>query len=240
MIGMGQSDFFAYWRLSRLADVFVGKRRPARQDLGPLAYAVAPRALRTAMVARKPLLQMPWLRPEAAREGRRAMARRMAEAPLRYDQAVRVEREHRCHLGSLRCLEATSAVAGTELVVPYYDPAFHTTNTRLGWLGPGGRGSALRAQVGHLLPEHAFGRSDSTNFRGVFWGHRTRAFAESWSGRGLDEEMVDPEALRKEWLSDEPDLRTAMLMQLAWLAEESRREEKDQVDTAAPLAGQNA
>ena len=86
VIGMGQSDFFSYWRLSRLADVFLGKRRPNRHDLGQLAYALAPRALRTAMVARQPLLQMPWLRPEAAREGRRAMARPRGRgtAPLRH------------------------------------------------------------------------------------------------------------------------------------------------------------
>ena len=164
----------------------------------------------------------------------------MAEAPLRFDTALRVEREHRCHEGSLRCLEATASTAGTELAIPYYDGAVHVVLKRTGWLGAGGRDTALRAQVGHLLPEHAFGRSDSTNFRGVFWGHRARAFAESWSGRGLDEEMVDPEALRREWLSDQPDLRTGMLMQLAWLAEEVSREEQDEVDAAAPLAGRNA
>ena len=34
--------------------------------------------------------------------------------------------------------------------------------------------------------------------------------------------MVDPEALRQEWLSEIPDFRTGLLLQAAWLAERER------------------
>ena len=35
----------------------------------------------------------------------------------------------------------------------------------------------------------------------------------------LDEALVDPEALRREWVSEVPDFRTALLLQSAWLAD---------------------
>jgi hypothetical protein len=220
VLGIGQGDFFSYWRLAKLSDVFLGKRRPTVRDAGLLAYALLPKAVRTAHAKRHPMLEMPWLRPEMAREARQATARRFTHGPLRCDHAIMVERTFRCHQGSLRCLKATSAETGTDIVVPYLDPDLQMAMVRTsGWRGRGSRGSVLRAQVGHLLPERALGRTDSTNFQRVLWGHRARAFAESWSGAGLDTEMVDPEVLRDEWLSDSPDFRTAGLLQLAWLSE---------------------
>jgi asparagine synthase (glutamine-hydrolysing) len=177
---------------------------------------------------------MPWLRPEIAREARQAMVERVTHGPLRCDRAIMVARTFRCHQGALRCLAATSAETGTDVVVPYYDAALSVAMARAsGWRGRGSRGSVLKAQVGHLLPERALDRTDTTNFQRVLWGHRARAFAEGWSGASLDTEMVDPEALRQEWLSDSPDFRTAGLLQLAWLAETATQ-------AARPLVAQHA
>ena len=55
---------------------------------------------------------------------------------------------------------------------------------------------------------------------GVFFGARSREFATSWSGGGLDESIVDVDTLRQTWLSDRPDPRTACLLQYAWLTEQ--------------------
>jgi hypothetical protein len=240
VLGMGPSDFFSYWRLAKLADLLQGRRRPRLGDLQLAAYALSPRGLRTRMVESNRAVQLSWLRPEMAERTRHALAVWMAHAPLRFDSAVNVERTHRCNQGALRCLRATSAAAGTDVVLPYYDPAFHVAVTRrLGWRGLD-RTTSMDKQVGHLLPEHAINRRDSVNFRGVLWGERTRAYAEAWNGEGLDEELlVDPDALRAEWLSEKPDMRSATLLQLAWLTEEVQKDQKAD-EAAGLLAAQSA
>jgi hypothetical protein len=86
-----------------------------------------------------------------------------------------------------------------------------------GW---GGREGWLHELAGGLLPESVLGRRDGTHLQEVVFGRHTRAFAERWSGRGLDESLVDPERLRSIWLGDRQDFRTALLMQLAWLQQE--------------------
>ena len=48
----------------------------------------------------------------------------------------------------------------------------------------------------------------------------TRRFAERWTGEGLDLDLVDPEALRAEWLSSAPDVHSLIPIQAAWLAAE--------------------
>jgi asparagine synthase (glutamine-hydrolysing) len=77
----------------------------------------------------------------------------------------------------------------------------------------------MNALAGDLLPANVLGRTSKAYFNRVFFGEHTRAFAASWSGEGLDERLIDPEALRREWLSEVPDFRTSLLLQSAWLAD---------------------
>jgi hypothetical protein len=70
-----------------------------------------------------------------------------------------------------------------------------------------------------LLPPDIVGRSSKAYFNRVFFGDESHAFAAEWSGRGIDETLVDAEALRDEWLSEIPDFRTSMMLQSAWLAD---------------------
>jgi asparagine synthase (glutamine-hydrolysing) len=70
-----------------------------------------------------------------------------------------------------------------------------------------------------LLPTDVVRRTTKASFNRVFFGEESRAFAVAWSGRGLDETLIEPEALRQEWLSEAPDGRTALLLQSAWLAD---------------------
>ena len=41
--------------------------------------------------------------------------------------------------------------------------------------------------------------------------------AQAWAGQGVDEAVVDPEALRATWSAPEPDAHTYLLLQAAWL-----------------------
>jgi hypothetical protein len=58
----------------------------------------------------------------------------------------------------------------------------------------------------------------------VFTEH-TRSFAREWDGSGVDTALVDPEALRENWLSKVPHLPTMNLLQQAWLHTQQTIEE---------------
>ena len=77
----------------------------------------------------------------------------------------------------------------------------------------------MKALARDLLPADVIRRRTKAYFNRVFFAEESRAFAAEWSGRGLDDKLVDPEMLRREWLSDVPDIRTALLLQSAWLTE---------------------
>jgi hypothetical protein len=54
----------------------------------------------------------------------------------------------------------------------------------------------------------------------VFWNEHSRELADRWNGDGVDDELVDVEALRREWKEPCPDARTFMLLQEIALSEE--------------------
>jgi hypothetical protein len=47
----------------------------------------------------------------------------------------------------------------------------------------------------------------------VFWNEHSRELVARWVGDGIDDELVDIEALRREWEAPHPDARTFMLLQ---------------------------
>jgi hypothetical protein len=222
VLGMGSSEFFLFWRWAGLADVLAGRRRPRRGDLRTLAFGLLPPALRVPVARRAaPPLAMPWLRPEVEQRVVRMMLERATEVPARWDRALAVQRTHRCRTGALRSLEALALGAGAGVLTPMFATGFMAAVADAGGArGWGGRDGWLHELAGGLLPESVLGRRDGTHLQEVVFGRHTRAFAERWSGRGLDESLVDPERLRSIWLSDRQDFRTALLMQLAWLQEE--------------------
>jgi hypothetical protein len=223
VIAVGPSDFFLFWRFARVADVLVGKRRLRRSDLKPIAAGLAPEALRARVARRKVAPHVsPWLRPEPARRMEDLLTERVAQVPMRFDRAIATEFQHRCHTATQRSMGALADAAGAKILVPMVDPAMLGALMRKGGgRGWGGRSSGVRALAAGLLPEEILARRDQTNMQEVLFGERTRAFAQSWSGEGLDESLVDPEAVRAAWLRDHFDSRSAALMQLAWLHDRS-------------------
>ena len=55
----------------------------------------------------------------------------------------------------------------------------------------------LRALVPDLLPDAVFARTTKAAFNGAYMGPHTRAFAERWTGAGVDAELVDADELRR-------------------------------------------
>jgi hypothetical protein len=77
----------------------------------------------------------------------------------------------------------------------------------------------LRQMCSDLLPVDVLAARPGPDLTRVFFDDASREFAVIWTGTGLDESIVDAEALRRIWLSDRPDPRTACLLQYAWLTE---------------------
>ena len=129
-----------------------------------------------------------------------------------------------------RNFELTQAIFGAlardsdvTLVQPFFDPRFiraiGASAPQKGWPS---RATATALHFGDVLPPGVAERRDKAVFDELHAGEVSRTFARSWDGRGLDHDLIDPEALRKEWLSPLPDYRSLTPLNAAWLATRDR------------------
>jgi asparagine synthetase B (glutamine-hydrolysing) len=220
--GLGGDELFATWRWRNHADALARRRRPTPLDPLRLAYAASPGALRTWRELRRYRLRgLVWLRPEAARSASRLEAAARAEQPRAWSRWVDWFARRRSVRAPQWSLSLLAADAGTALVHPLLDPGFLAAIARAGGrLGFGDRTAAMRALFGELLPEAVLLRPTKARYSEALWGRGTRAFADEWSGSGVDGELVDPVALRAEWRGPNPHEDSAMLLHAAWLSEE--------------------
>jgi asparagine synthase (glutamine-hydrolysing) len=98
------------------------------------------------------------------------------------------------------------------LLEPLVLAGLSNTGGRRGWPD---RTSALRQLVGDLLPEAVVARRSKAAFTEALVGERMRTFARQWSGDGVA--LVDPEALRHEWLSPSPVFQSMTALHAAWI-----------------------
>jgi hypothetical protein len=240
LVPHGGEDFFGFWRWSRVTDVLALRARPRRSDLKPLAMAAAPAFVRRMVAARKfPPISLPWLRPEAAHEVTRIFTRQMANVPVRFDVALKANVAHRCNHGAHRARVAVGEGYGASVLAPFTHPIFLASLAKhAGALGWGGRNVSSRTIMGDTLPLDFWAPRRPVDVNNVYFGELTQAFAAEWSGKGLDETIVDPGILRQLWLGDTHDWRTALLLQAAWLhdaggLDRGERLEQDQMTTTA-------
>ena len=219
--GLGGDELFASWRWRAHADALARRRRPRASDALRLAYAAAPGPVRRWREARSyRLTGLDWLRPEAARSASSRAALARAEQPRSWPRWVDWFARRRAVRAPQWSLALLAADAGTELVHPLLDPGFLAAVARAGGRsGFGGRTDAMRALFGDLLPEAVLTRPTKARYSEVLWGRGTREFAERWNGSGVDEALVDPTALRREWGGPAPHEDSAMLLHAAWLSE---------------------
>jgi hypothetical protein len=199
----GLIDFFAWWRWAPLAGVLAGHRRPTSRDAALLASVPMPVSLRARAARRRggpP--PMPWLRPAAEGEALALLTARQAAVPVRFDAAATTQITHRCFSGAAGTFRALGDAIGTITELPLSRPG------------------VVESLAGDLLPSDLLTRRPAPDLNPVFFGEPSREFAANWTGDGLDESVVNSEALRRNWLSDRPDPRTACLLQYAWLAEQ--------------------
>jgi len=218
LVGLGGDELLGGHRWTTLNDALARRRRPRARDAVRLALAALPAGLRRLVLARRSSFEPPeWLTSTAA-ERLRALESRGTIEPVRFDCAVRWAARQRITVVAAESLTTLSEAADVNVSAPLLDPRFIAALARAGGArGFGGRAATMRALAGAALPDAILAGGDKALFNATFFGEVTRRFARDWSGRGVDTELVDTEALRRAWLEEDPDFRSALLLQIAWL-----------------------
>jgi asparagine synthase (glutamine-hydrolysing) len=153
------------------------------------------------------------------REFKRLWAASEAAEPARLAPRARRLQASRAFRIGFRSLDLLARDAGARIHHPLASPAFAAAVASIAPArGFAWRGAAVRELFGDVLPEPLATRTTKVCFDGAFWGPRSRAFAASWDGSGVDPEIVDVPRLRALWSEELPDSHTYLLLQAAWLA----------------------
>lgn len=184
------------------------------------ATSLSPAPIRRHLAART-LGVLPWLRPAVAERRRREAAREEASVPLRWDREVTSLLDRRF----LRLGSDTQQRVATSFGAHLLDPLAHPSFVRAyaaegGALGFTSRTVGMQHLVGDLLPHAAIERSTKAYFTRAHSGSVIAEFARGWDGSGVDDDLVDPEVLRAQWLTGMPHALTLGLLQQAWLVRE--------------------
>jgi asparagine synthetase B (glutamine-hydrolysing) len=215
LTGNGGDELFNPWDMRRLSLLCRGRALPRRGDLKAIARCLLPAAI----LGRRRRFRVPWLSEPAAREVGRSYAASETELHRSWAAAVEDYMESRYLEVIAGITAAMAAEENVRLVEPFYDRRYLRACAAEAPLdGYPSRAQAMLRHFGDLLPPAVATRTSKAAFTEVFAGAATRRFAERWDGAGLDPELVDYEALREEWLSARPDVRSLVPIQAAWLA----------------------
>jgi hypothetical protein len=104
------------------------------------------------------------------------------------------------------------------MVHPFVEPAVLSSLGESGrYAGFGDRKHLLDALMGDLLPPGFLERTTKGTYSVPLWTNASTDFAASWSGNGLDNSLVDPEAVRATWLTEGRTVMSTSMLQAAWL-----------------------
>ncbi len=206
LTGEGGDDILGAERISFWLGYLRARRIPRSPDAREMVEDLTFGALRRSVIARRinalVLTLAPWLRPHARRVVSAKWVDEVCATPFDWRRATWQ------YLNFRRCLsyETMAAVAAREgfrLEHPLMDPDFVATLCRRGGAtGFPNRSHIMRLLAADLLPDSVSRRQTKATFNEVYVGDGVRSFARSWSGKGLDESLVDVEALRAAWSSD--------------------------------------
>lgn len=164
-------------------------------------------------------VSQPWLRRDAEDDLLRDLSRELAARPVRWDTSIRALPYHRARRLALRNRALRARGRGVAYAHPFLDPRFLEALARRGGaLGLPTRTEWMQRLFADVLPEPLLRRRTKVAFNRMLVGTASRRFAEAWDGSGVDDALVDTEALRREWLAEHPSARALPLLQQAWLA----------------------
>ena len=215
--GGGLTDFFLYWRWARLADVLTGRRRPRRRDLREAALASIPPRGRALLLGRRLSEPAPWLRRDAMLEVQAHLRDRLARVPVGFAAAIARQSSHRCNEAMRSSFDALAATVDARMLMPFREDRYLGALASVGGRrGLGDRAELLARLAGHLLPARLLRGSDAEDRGRPFVGEAARAFVATWSGGGVDDEIVDTDALREAWVTGPFPWGSLNLLQLAF------------------------
>jgi asparagine synthetase B (glutamine-hydrolysing) len=220
MTGVGGDDTFGGWPWHDLGSLFSRRRAARLGDVRRCVHAISPRRVRAEVVRRRDPLALPWLREEVRREGALRIAMELSRAPRTWAARMLWSARWRPWRAAARSVELLGADHGVAVSSPFLEPLMFAALARAGgrW-GWGDRTATMRALFADLLPDPVISRRTKAEFSEPMFGPLTRSFALQWDGRaGLDERLVDADALRREWTSPRPHGLSATALQAAWLA----------------------
>lgn len=219
LTGIGGDELLTGPRLTGVAHLLLGRRRPERRDVLRLGFVAAPPALKHRVLARSLPLPFEWLTPTARHELAHRWGAHGAGEPLRWTAHLRwVRRLRYLHVGTAN-LGLLARDDDVMLEHPFFAAGFVAALGRLPRQSRYvGRTALMQTLFEGVLADDVLARSSKASFDAAFWNESSRAFAADWDGRGVDPDLVDAEALKSEWMSGSPDPRTFTLVQSAWLA----------------------
>jgi asparagine synthetase B (glutamine-hydrolysing) len=237
LTGVGGDQLFMAACPPRAYTVLTAQAAPRPRDLLTVGLAVAPRPLRRAVHRRRTTVPFGWLTPDA----RRALAHAIAEAEAREPVRPRARLRFWQGLRSMRIGTAALATLGRDEDVlvahPLSAPEVAAAIARAAPRGFRGRTEGMQALFAGHLPRDVLARSSKAAFDEAFFHRHGREFAASWDGEGLPEDVVDVAALRREWRSGAPAAQSLSLLQVAWLARETRADGSGGELGQEPLGG---
>lgn len=226
----GDELFSTGWAWHRENQVVQGRKPVLRADAARIAISLGPTSLRhwflrergrrTNRDLQRP--RPPWMRAEAFEAVVAADAAASARESLSFRGSVRRTLwPLRSRVVGNRSMHTLADDYDVVYSAPFAHPRFVAAlTTERGWRMFPDRTAGVRWLVGDLLPDELPSRTTKAWFDSAFFNRHARDFAAAWSGRGVDSTYVDPEELRRGWLEhDEPDARTYLLLQRAWLAD---------------------
>ena len=215
LTGIGGDDLFGRWRWRSMADALARRSRPRAWDLVDLASLALPaRARRELESVRHDLRPPRWLRQDAFREVTGALLDDAMSEPVRWRDWTPWEARRRMIATSAWSLDVLAADEDARAINPLLEPGFVAALAKAGGnLGFGDRTALMRALFADALPDEVLARPDKAYFNQSFWRGPSRRLIEEWDGEGVDHDLVDPDALRREWSWPVPDAKSAMLLQ---------------------------
>lgn len=217
LTGESGDEVFGIKRITPLTKVL-----GARGRAGPRLYPYAVRALAPAPLRRRTAFRNRYRRTWLHEPVEQLLGARDAADEAAYSlHAGRNAWQFTARRCVRRCYD-TMRTLGREIDVEYVqtfgEPDFVAPLAHAaGFWGWTGRTATMARLFGDLLPRQVIERMTKAHFTHAVFTEHTRSFAREWDGSGVDTDLVDPEALRENWLSESPHLPTMTLLQQAWL-----------------------
>ncbi len=218
VLGEGGDEVFGRRRIAPVTALLRSRRTPTWRLLRSSLGAVAPGPVRVKRIMRGRSMQ-PWLRgPAHAFVAEQVVAEQLAYSLHAGRQAWQFN-DRRALRRLVDTFTALGDEIGTGYRAPLCEPGFVAAFAHsFGRWGAGDRTEVMTRLFGDFLPASVLGRASKANFRHAVLTDDIRIFAQGWNGFGVDHSMVDPEALRDNWLSERRNLAGLGLLQAAWLA----------------------